>query len=64
METENANTAPVPVTPTQEDLIRYRILCAMLDNLCREGELDAQTRDRANAVLAMKTGLKQTSIFL
>ena len=60
----NANTAPVPVTPTQEDLIRYRILCAMLDNLCREGELDAQTRDRANAVLAMKTGLKRDSIFI
>lgn len=60
----NANTAPVPVTPTQEDLIRYRILCAMLDNLCREGELDDQTRDRANAVLAMKTGLKRDSIFI
>ncbi len=29
----------------------------MLDNLCREGEL-------ANAVLAMKTGLKQDSIFI
>ena len=64
METGNVNTAPVPVTPTQEDLIRYRILCAMLDNLCREEELDAQTRDRANAVLAMKTGLKQDSIFI
>ena len=64
MEIKTANTAPVPVTPTQEDLIRYRILCAMLDNLCREGELDAQTRDRANAVLAMKTGLKQDSIFI
>ena len=63
MATGNVNTAPVPVTPTQEDLIRYRILCAMLDNLCREGELDAQTRDRANAVLAMQTGLKQDSIF-
>ena len=36
----------------------------MLDNLCREGELDAQTRDRANAVLSMKTGLKQDSIFI
>ena len=36
----------------------------MLDNLCREGELDAQTRDRANAVLAMKTGLKRDSIFI
>lgn len=36
----------------------------MLDNFCREGELDAQTRDRANAVLAMKTGLKQDSIFI
>lgn len=36
----------------------------MLDNLCREGELDAQTRDRANAVFAMKTGLKQDSIFI
>ena len=64
MATGNVNTAPVPVTPTQEDLIRYRILCAMLDNLCREGELDAQTRDRPNAVLAMKTGLKQDSIFI
>lgn len=50
--------------PTQEDLVLYRILCAMLDNLCREGELDAQTRDRANAVLAMKTGLKRDSIFI
>ena len=64
MATGNVNTAPVPVTPTQEDLIRYRILCAMLDNLCLGGELDAQTRDRANAVLAMKTGLKQDSIFI
>ena len=36
----------------------------MLDNLCWEGELDAQTRDRANAVLAMKTGLKRDSIFM
>ena len=35
----------------------------MLDNLCRTGELDARTRDRANAVLAMKTGLKQDSMF-
>lgn len=64
MATGNVNTAPVPVTPTQEDLIRYRILSAMLDNLCREGELDTQTRDRANAVLAMKTGLKRDSIFI
>ena len=64
MATGNVNTAPVSVTPTQEDLIRYRILCAMLDNLCWEGALDAQTRDRANAVLAMKTGLKQDSIFI
>ena len=36
----------------------------MLDSLCRTGELDAQTRDRANAVLAMKTGLKRDSIFI
>ena len=36
----------------------------MLDNLCRTGELDAQTSDRASAVLAMKTGLKQDSIFI
>ena len=64
MATGNAITAPVPVTPTQEDLIRYRILCAMLDNLCREGELDAQTRDRANTVLAMKTALNRDSIFI
>lgn len=64
METGNANTAPASVTPTQEDLVLYRILCAAMDNLCRTGELDAQTRDRANAVLAMKTGLKRDSIFL
>lgn len=64
MEIKTANTAPAPVTPTQEDLIRYRILCAMLDNLCRTGELDALTRDRASAVLAMKTGLKRDSIFI
>ena len=64
METGNVNTAPVPVTPTQEDLIRYRILCAMLDNLCRTGELDALTCDRANTILAMKTGLKRDSIFI
>ena len=50
--------------PTQEDLVLYLILCAAMDNLCRTGEVDTQTRDRANAVLAMKTGLKQTSIFL
>ena len=36
----------------------------MLDNLCREGELDAHSRDRAIAVLALKTGLKQDSIFI
>ena len=64
METGNANTAPVSVTPTQEELIRYRILCAMLDHLGRTEELDAQTREQANAVLAMKTGLKRDSIFL
>lgn len=64
METGTANTAPASVTPTQEELIRHRILCAMLDHLGRAGELDAQTRERANAVLAMKTGLKRDSIFL
>lgn len=36
----------------------------MLDNLYRTGELDVQTRDRANAVLALKTGLKRDSIFI
>ena len=36
----------------------------MLDNLCREGALAAQTRGRANAVHAMKPGLKQDSIFI
>lgn len=64
METGTANTAPASVTPTQGELIRYRILCAMLDHLGQAGELDAQTRERANAVLAMKTGLKRDSIFL
>ena len=64
METGNANTAPASVTPTQEELIRYRILCAMLDHLGQTGELDAQTCEQANAVLAMKAGLKRDSIFL
>lgn len=36
----------------------------MLDHLGRAGELDAKTREQANAVLAMKTGLKRDSIFL
>ena len=36
----------------------------MLDNLCRTGELDALTRDRASVVLAMKTGLKRDSILI
>ena len=62
METKTVNTVPASAMPTQEDLVLYRILCAAMDNLCRTGEVD--TRDRANAVLAMKTGLKQTSIFL
>ena len=64
METKTVNTVPVSAMPTQEDLVLYRILCAMLDHLGRAGELDAQTRERANAVLAMKTGLKRDSIFL
>lgn len=64
MATKTANTAPGSATPTQEDLIRYRMLTAMLDNLCREGEIEVQTRDRAKAVLAMKTGLKQDSLFI
>lgn len=64
METGNVNTAPASVTPTQEELIRYRVLCAMLNHLGRTGELDAQTREQANAVLAMKAGLKRDSIFL
>ena len=36
----------------------------MLDNFCRTGELDALTRDWANTILAMKTGLKRDSIFI
>lgn len=64
MATGTENTAPVPAMPMQEDLILYRILSVMLEHRCCEGELDAQTRDRANAVLAMKTGLKQDSIFI
>lgn len=64
METGNANTAPASVVPTQEEFIRYRILCAMLDYLGRTGELDAQTREQANAVFAVRTGLKRDSIFL
>ena len=64
METKTVNTVPASAMPTQEDLVLYRFLYAAMDNLCRTGEVDTQTRDRANAVLAMKTGLKQTSIFL
>lgn len=36
----------------------------MLDHLGRTGELDAQIHEQANAVLAMRTGLKRDSIFL
>lgn len=63
MEIKNANTAPATATPTQEDLIRYRILCAMLDETNRAGELDAESHNRFISVLAMKTGLKQDSVF-
>lgn len=64
MGTRTANTVPGSAMPMQEYLIQYRILCAMLDNLSLAGELDTETRDRANAVLAMRTGLKQDSLFL
>ena len=60
----NRNTAPVPAMPMQEALILYRILSAMLEHRCCEGELDEQTRDRAKRVLAVKTGMTRDSIFL
>ncbi len=50
--------------PTQEELIRYRILSAMLANLNAVQEIDDETQARAKAVLAMKTGLRQDSIFI
>lgn len=64
MATGTENTAPVPVMPTQEDLILYRILSAMLEHCCCERELDEQTLDRAKRVLAVKTGMTRDSIFL
>ena len=64
MTTGTENTAPVPAMPMQEGLILYRILSAMLEYLCCEGELDKQTRDRAKRVLAVKAGMTQDSIFL
>lgn len=64
MATGTENTAPVPAMPMQEDLILYRILSAMLEHRCCEGELDEQTRDRAKRVLAVKTGMTRDSIFL
>lgn len=50
--------------PTQEELIRYRILSAMLANLNAAQEIDDETQARATAVLAMKAGLRQDSIFI
>lgn len=64
MATGTENTAPVPAMPMQEALILYRILSAMLEHRCCEGELDEQTRDRAKRVLAVKTGMTRDSIFL
>lgn len=64
METKTANTAPAPAMPTQEELIRYRILSAMLANLNAAQEIDDETQARATAVLAMKAGLRQDSIFI
>ncbi len=64
MATGTENTAPVPAMPMQEALILYRILSAMLEHRCCEGELDEQTRDRAERVLAVKTGMTRDSIFL
>ena len=64
MATGTENTAPVPAMPMQEDLILYRILSAMLEYLCCEGELDEQTRVRAKRGVAVKTGMTRYSNFL
>ncbi len=64
METKIENTAPAPAMPTQEELIRYRVLSAMLANLNAAREIDDETQARATAVLAMKAELRQDSIFI
>lgn len=62
MEIKSENTVPATAMPTQEGLILYRILCAILDETCREGELNDITHAQAVSVLAMQTGLRQDSI--
>lgn len=64
METRTANTAPVPVTPTQEDLIRLQVLSAMLVHLNYKGEIDTEIADRAKRIIAVKSGIRQDSIYL
>lgn len=63
MEIRIESTAPERATPTAEDLIEYQTLLALLDTLHAQGEIDAAVRDTAGQLVAMKCGLKRTSIF-
>jgi len=64
MEIKNGNTAPERAMPTAEDLIEYQTLLALLSTLHTQGEIDDATRDTAGRLMAMKCGMKQTSIFI
>ena len=63
MEIKKENTARERATPTAENLIEYQTLLALLETLHTQGEIDAAVKDTAGQLMAMKCGLKQTSIF-
>ena len=68
METKSVNTAAGTVisshasTP-RKNLIRYRMLLAILNTMLHEGELSEADHATAQAVLACHYGLEQDSIF-
>ena len=64
MATKTENTAPANATPTSERLIKYQTMLALLDTLYERGEINAEIRDSAGRLMAMKCGLAQDSIFI
>lgn len=64
METANANSAPAFASQTAEKLIRHQTLLTLLDSLHSSGEIDGQTKQNADAVTAIHSGINPASIFL
>lgn len=64
METASANTAPAFASQTAEKLIRYQTLLTLLDSLRSCGEIDSSTKQNADAVTAIHSGIDPASIFL